>query len=264
VATPEEIRVKLTELLGKIADTPADAVRDTVALKDLGIDSIATVELAEGVATTFDLRLSNDTVNEWRTVGDVVRSVQRGESFLATLPPPQLSDPERVGAYKQLAVVFALIGAGIGVFIGIAAAALLASSGLGGGSLPPISTPTAPTPITSATATAAPFGNDNNSPTPSPTSAAPTDASLTVTPAQVSAGEDFQLSGRLPSARGGETLAVEWREDGGTWAPFPIKVTARPDGTFESRVYISSPGERQFRVRSGSGSTTPPAVVRIS
>jgi acyl carrier protein len=262
VPTPEEIRDKLTELLGKIAGTPADSVRDTAALKDLGIDSVATVELAEGVATTFDLRLSDDTVNEWRTVGDIVRSVQRGDSFLASLPPPQLSDPERVGAYKQLAVVFAVVGAGIGVFIGIGAAVLLASSGIGGGSLPPISAPTAPTPITSATAT--PTANPSDRNDGSPTTAAPTDATLTLTPAQVNAGEDFRLSGRLPSARDGESLAVEWREGGGKWAPFPITVTARPDGTFASRVYISSPGERQFRVRSSSGSATPPAVVRIS
>jgi acyl carrier protein len=258
VPTPEEIRPKLAELLGKIADTPADAVRDTAALKDLGIDSVATVELAEGVATTFDLRLSDHTVNEWRTIGDVVRTVQRGESFLASLPPPQLSDPERIGAFKQLAVVFAVLGAGVGVFIGVAVAIFLASSGLGGGSLPPISTPAAPTPITSPTAT----GND--AATPSPTTAAPADASLTLTPAQVSAGEDFRLTGQLPSASDGETLVVEWREDGGEWAPFPITVTARPDGTFESRVYIGSPGERQFRVRSNSGRATPPAIVRIS
>ncbi len=260
--TSEEIRPKLAELLEKIASTPADAVRDTAALKDLGVDSVAIVELAEGVSTTFDLRLSNDAVNEWRTVGDVVRSVQRGESFLATLPSPQLSDPERVGAFKQLAVVFAVIGAVIGVVIGVAAAALLLSSGFDRGSLPPISSPTAPTPITSPGATSDPFG-DADRPKPSPT---PTGASLTLTPAQVSAGEDFRLSGRLPSASDGETLIVEWREDGGTgtWAPFPITVTARPDGTFEARVYIGSPGERQFRVRSNSGSATPQATVRIS
>jgi acyl carrier protein len=259
VPTPEEIRSKLTELLGQIANVPAEAVRDTATLKDLGIDSIAIVELAEGIATTFDRRLSNETVNEWRTVGDVVRSIQRGESYLATLPPPQLRDPERAGAFKQLAVVFALLGAGIGVFIGAAGAALLISSGLDGGSLPPINAPDEPTPGTS-TATTDPFG-DADRPKPTPT---PAGASLTLTPDVVDAGEDFRLSGRLPSAGDGETLTVEWREDGGTWAPFPITVTARPDGTFESRVYIGSPGERQFRVRSNSGSATPTAVVRIS
>ena len=255
--TPEEIRPKLTELLGQITNTPAGSVRDTAALKELGIDSVATVELAEGVATTFDLRLSDDAVNEWRTVGDVLRTVQRGDNLLALLPPPHLSDPERVSAFRQLAVVLAILGAGVGVFIGIAAAILLASSGLDGGSLPPISTPT---PVTSATATTDPFGNNGPAPTPSPTSA----ASLTLTPAQVNVGEDFRLSGQLPSANEGETLSIEWREAGGTWAPFPITVTARPDGTFESRVFIGSPGERQFRVRSSSGSATPPAIVRIS
>lgn len=258
--TPEEIRPKLTELLGQIANTPADAVRDTAALKDLGIDSVATVELAEGVANTFDLRLSDHTVNEWRTVGDVVRSVQRGDNFLATLPPPQLRDPERAGAFKQLAIVFAIIGAAIGVFIGAAAAALLLSSVLDGGSLPPISVPTAPTPAGPPSATADPFG-DADRPKPTPT---PTNAHLALTPDRVTAGEDFRLTGRLPSAREGETLVVEWREGGGTWAPFPITVTARPDGSFESRVYIGSPGERQFRVRSNSGAATPPATVRIS
>jgi acyl carrier protein len=264
VPNPEEIRESLTELLGQIANTPADAVRDTAALKDLGIDSVAMVELAEGVATTFDLRLPDETVNEWRTVGDVVRSVQRGERLLDLLPPPHFSDPERQGAFKQLAVVFAVVGAGVGIFIGVAVAALLVSSGLDAGSLPPLSTPGAPTPDASPTATNDPFGNDGASPNPSPTSAAPTDANLTLTPDVVRAGEDFRLTGTLPNARAGETLIIEWREEGGTWAAFPITLTANPDGTFASRVYIGSPGERQFRVRSSEGGATPTATVRIS
>jgi acyl carrier protein len=259
VPTPEEIRAKLTDLLGQIADTPPEAVRDTAALKDLGIDSVAINELAEGIATAFDTRLSNDTVNEWRTIGDVVRSIQRGDSFLASLPPPQLNDPESVGAFKQLAVVFALVGAGIGVIIGVAAAAMLASSLLGGGSGPSTITPDEPTALASPSATADPFGSEQ--PTPSAT---PTDATLAVTPELVDTGEDFQLSGRLPGVQDGEELIIEWREDGGTWAPFPVTATARPDGTFETRMYIGSPGEREFRVRSGSGSATPTATVRIS
>lgn len=258
--TPEEIRPQLTELLGQIADTPAEAVRDTAALKDLGIDSVAIVELAEGIATTFDIRLLDETVNEWRTVGDVIRSVHRGDSFLASLPPPELDDPERVGAFKQLAVVFALIGAGLGVVIGVGAAALLISSGLDGGSLPPISAPDGPNPAATDTATTSPFG-----PGPEPTPSTPaTDASLTLTPALVSVGEEFRLTGRLPSTRPGEELTIEWREDGGTWTAFPVTATANPDGTFGTRIYIGSPGERQFRVRSSSGSATPAATVRIS
>jgi hypothetical protein len=49
VPTPEEIRAKLADLLRQIADVPAEAVRDTAALKDLGIDSVAINEFAEGI-----------------------------------------------------------------------------------------------------------------------------------------------------------------------------------------------------------------------
>ncbi|MFL6090025.1 MAG: acyl carrier protein [Aeromicrobium sp.] len=251
--TPDEIREKLAELLGRIASVPADSVRDTAVLKDLGIDSVATVELAEGVGTAFKLQLTDESVNEWRTVGDVVRTVQRG-GYLATLPPPILDDPEKVGAFKQLAIVFALVGAGVGVFIGVAAAALLAS-GLDGGSLPPISAPIA-----------APTAVASESTSPPPAELAPASRpTLTANPGIVKTGDHFQLTGRLPRARPGETLHLEWREAGGTWAPFPVTVTARDDGTFESQVYISSPGEREFRVRSdGAGGSTPPTLVRIS
>lgn len=276
--TPDEIREQLGELLTRIAETPREDIRDTAVLKELGIDSVAIVELAEGVGTTFGTYLPDEIVNEWRTVGDVVRTVQRNDSFLASLPPPQLhDDPERIGAFKQLAVIFALIGAGLGVFIGMAAAALLAS-GLDRGTLPPINVPRGPDPGASSTvdpsedsdgfAPPASRGDSDGSPTPSPSpsasSAATGPAALTATPGLVATGERFRLSGRLPGAREGEQLIIEWREDGGVWAAFPVTATARPDGTFETQVYIASPGERQFRVRSsGSSNATPQAVVRI-
>lgn len=257
--TPQEIREQLGELLTRIAETPREEVRDTAALKDLGIDSVAIVELAEGVGTTFGTQLPDEIVNEWRTVGDVVRSVQRNDSYLASLPPPQLQvDPERIGAFKQLAVIFALLGAGLGVMIGVAAAALIAS-GLDGGTLPPISAPRGPAPGAST-------ADGGEAPTAAPSASAPPtgSASLTATPAQVSAGERFRLSGQLPGASEGERLVIEWREDGGNWADFPVTATARPDGTFDTQVYIASPGERQFRVRSsGSSDATPEAVVSI-
>jgi acyl carrier protein len=273
VPTPDEIRQALAELLGRIADVPSEAVRDTAALKELGIDSVSMVELAAGVATSFTIRLDDESVNEWRTIGDVIRTVQRASAprpaddsagFLASLPPPQLTDPERIGAFKQLAIVFALIGAGIGIIIGVAAAVVLAS-GIDGGSLPPISAPVIPTPIASETASTSPFGNAGRDEEPEPRRPTPPSASLTATPGIVSTGQRFRLAGRLPGARPGETLVVEWRDSGGTWATFPITVTARDDGSFESQVYIASPGEREFRVRSqGAGGSTPPTLVRIS
>lgn len=272
MSTPAEIREQLADILGKVADVPSESVRDTAILKDLGVDSVATVELAEGIGRAFDVRLSDETVNEWRTVGDLVRTVQREQAVQANRPdpvaPPTLTDEERTGAFKQLAVFFALIGAGLGVVIGVGAAALLASSGLDGGSLPPISTPVIPTPVGTATEsptdnstggdfTPPPFrGDDTATPTPS--------ASLTATPKDVAPGERFELSGALPESTGGERLQIEVSDDNGAWDDFPVTASAQPDGSFRTQIYISAAGDYRFRVRSQSSNATTPAVtVRI-
>src|SRR5262245_45682826 len=107
MSTPAEIREQLTDILGKVAEVPSESVRDTAVLKDLGVDSVATVELAEGIGRSFDLDLEDETVNEWRTVGDLVRTVQREEAIQTNrpaplAPPPVLTDEERTGAFKQL------------------------------------------------------------------------------------------------------------------------------------------------------------------
>jgi acyl carrier protein len=280
MSTPAEIREHLTDILGKVADVPTESVRDTAILKDLGVDSVATVELAEGIGRAFDIRLSDETVNEWRTVGDLVRTVQREEAAQANrtepVAPPTLTDEERTGAFKQLAIFFALIGAGLGIVIGIGAAALLTSSGLDGGSLPPISTPVIPTPLGTASATATessgtrftppPFHGDEEEPTPTPTASAvqATSARLTATPTDVAPGERFDLEGALPDATPSESLQIETRQTGTAWETFPVTAAANPDGTFKTQIYISSAGEYIFRVRSREASAvTPPVTVRI-
>lgn len=280
MSTPAEIREQLTDVLGKVADVPTESVRDTAVLKDLGVDSVATVELAEGIGRTFDIRLSDETVNEWRTVGDLVRTVQREEAAQANraepVAPPTLTDEERTGAFKQLAIFFALIGAGLGIVIGVGAAALLTSSGLDGGSLPPISTPVIPTPLGTASAsetessgsrfTPPPFNGDEDEPTPSasPTDVRATSARLTATPTDVAPGERFDLEGALPDATPSESLQIEMRQTGSAWETFPVTAAANPDGTFKTQIYISSAGEYIFRVRSRAASAvTPPVTVRI-
>lgn len=327
--TPDEIRAELTDVLGLVAAVEPAAVRDTALLKNLGIDSVAIVELAEGVATRFDIELDDDSVNEWRTVGDVVRTVNRKSmpapvvkpplqrsDDLASMPPPTpkgsakpateaaapvaaasevatgvaASDvaetevvephtvepeqpgrperpmpewvtPERMGLFKKLALLVALVGAGLGVILGVAGAALLAGI-VDGGSLPPVNPPSGPTTVASDATDPYGAGTSDGAATSRPDADT---ASLTATPGIVSAGDRFRLSGRLPNATPGETLTIEWREAGATWAPFPVTATARDDGTFETQVYIGSPGEREFRVSSrGAGGTTPPTMVRIS
>lgn len=279
MSTPAEIREQLAEILGKVADVPSESVRDTAVLKDLGVDSIASVELAEGIGRKFDVRLSDETVNEWRTVGDLLRTVQREQAAKASRPdpivPPTLTDDERNGAFKQLAVFFALIGAGLGVAIGIGAAALVASSGIGSGSMPPISTPVIPTPIGTATASSDSSGGDfappsfhgderSASPTPSTTpsdTSTPTRATLKATPTDIAPGERFELSGAIPRAAAGESLRIEMSDDSGTWDTFPVTASTQPDGSFRTQIYLSAAGVYQFRVRSEASDETTPAVT---
>jgi len=285
MSTPAEIREQLTDILGKVAEVPSESVRDTAVLKDLGVDSVATVELAEGIGRSFDLHLEDETVNEWRTVGDLVRTVQREEASQSNrpaplAPPPVLTDEERTGAFKQLAIFFALIGAGLGVAIGVGTAALLASSGLDVGTLPPISTPAIPTALGTDSATPTetessgsgftppPFNGEEDDPTPSPTPSddAPraTSARLTATPTNVAPGERFELEGVLPASTPAESLQIEMRQTGGAWETFPVTAAANPDGTFKTQIYISGAGEYLFRVRSREGSAVTPSVtVRI-
>ena len=282
MSTPAEIREQLTDILGKVADVPTESVRDTAVLKDLGVDSVASVELGEGIGRTFDIRLSDEAINEWRTVGDLVRTVQREEAAQANraepVAPPTLTDEERTGAFKQLAIFFALIGAGLGIVIGIGAAALLTSSGLDGGSLPPIGTPVIPTALGTASASATatgssgsgftppPFNGDEDKPTPSatPTDVRATSARLRATPTDVAPGERFDLEGALPDATPSESLQIEMRQTGSAWESFPVTAAANPDGTFKTQIYISSAGEYIFRVRSRAASAvTPPVTVRI-
>lgn len=274
-----EIRDQLADILGDVAEVPHESVRDTAQLKDLGIDSVGTVELAEGIGRTFRIPLADETVNEWRTVGDLVRTVQRQQMPQPNAPtthiPTPMTDPERTSAFKQLAIFFALVGAGVGVFIGVAAAALLASAGLDAGGLPPVSTPAVPRPIATSSATPSaeaehrftppPFrGGETPTPSPSPSIVARGPASLTATPDSVNSGEEFSLEGRLPGTTPGETLVIEISEDGGPWDAFPATATANADGTFSTHIYIESPGIQEFRVKSESGATTPTVLVTIS
>jgi acyl carrier protein len=277
VSTPADIREQLTDILRQVANVPAGSVRDTAILKDLGVDSIGSVELAEGIGRTFDVRLSDETVNEWRTVGDLVRTVQREEVARANRPapvaPPTLTDEERNGAFKQLAIFFALVGAGLGIAIGVGAAALLASSGLDAGSMPPISSPNIPTPVGTATDsesggsnfTPPSFSGEEPTPSPSPSeSVRGTSARLTATPTDIAPGQRFELAGALPQSTPAESLRIEVRQTGGAWDTFPVSAAANPDGTFKTQIYLSGAGEYFFRVRSAaSSSVTPPVTVHI-
>ena len=92
-------------------------MRDTASLKDLGVDSLAAVELAEGLERKFDVTPPDVDVAEWRTVGDLVRTVTRQQAVKDSEPasliptPAELVDPEQHEAFRKLAMFFAILGA---------------------------------------------------------------------------------------------------------------------------------------------------------
>jgi acyl carrier protein len=258
VPSPAEIRDQLAEVLQAIAGVERENVRDTASLKDLGVDSLAAVELAEGLERTFHITVPEVEFAEWRTVGDLVRTVTRQEAAAvetaSLIPTPaELVDPDQNVAFKQLAGFLAVLGGLIGIGLGVAVAAMLATTGLGGGSMPE--------PEPDRIPTAARTNNDFGTPTVRTT--APPKASLEATPSTVAAGQRFTLRGTLPEARPGETLQIQMRTGGGTWRDFPVTVQAGDGGTFSVQIYTSTAGSYEFHLVTPSGKATPGVTVAI-
>lgn len=259
--SPAEIRDQLAEVLHDVAGVDRADVRDTAALKDLGIDSLASVELADGIERRFSITAPEIDVAEWRTVGDVVRTVARQEALRAhesLIPTPlAITDPDKSTAFKQVAVFFATLGAAVGIGLGIVVAAMLASTGLGSGSMPERQPIHVPIQVTDG-------ADGGRTPRPAETPTRPTSRDdLRASPLQVAPGQRFTIAGTLAAARPGETLQIQFRTDGGPWEDFPVTVTAGEGGTFSTQLYTSRSGAQQFQVTSPSGERTPSVTVTI-
>lgn len=151
----------------------------------------------------------------------------------------------------------ALLGVAIGVAIGLFSAGALTATGVTSADLPPLAAPTSePTsePTPSATPTTEAPQADN---TPKPR--------LTPVPGnRVAPGERFPIQGVLPTVNSGTVLQVEVKDGDGPWDDFPVTVTARDGGRFETQIYTSRTGERKFRVTDkASGDSTPEITVTI-
>lgn len=151
----------------------------------------------------------------------------------------------------------ALLGVALGVAIGLFFAGALTATGVTSADLPPL---------------AAPTSEPSSEPTPSatPTTEAPRADStpkprLTPVPGnRVAPGERFPIQGVLPTVKSGTVLQVEVKDGDGPWDDFPVTVTARDGGRFETQIYTSRTGERKFRVTDrGSGDSTPEITVTI-
>ena len=77
MATTEEIRSSLAELVNEIAGTPvADVQLDKSFVDDLDVDSLAMVEIIVGCEEKFGVTIPEDVSKKLATVGDAVAYIE--------------------------------------------------------------------------------------------------------------------------------------------------------------------------------------------
>lgn len=267
MSTAAQIRASLADILVAVVDCDAEEVVDDALLADLGVDSIALVEVADELGRRHGTYLPDDVVDDLRTVADAVAAVleprTRHDRVTTALhhPAPEPRDPgasQRASAMSKLAGVFVVLGALVGVLLGLGGAALVAATGIGGVDLPPISAPAETTPTPTPTAT---------TPSPEPTEEPEEEVeepTFEVSSDQVAPGERFELTGRFPGVAPGEVLQVQAREGDADWEDFPVTAVTGADGTYRTNVFTSRTGPRDFRMlHRATDTATEPQTVTI-
>lgn len=281
-----EVRASVADLVVRLTGTDVSQIEPTSRLKDLGIDSLLAVELADELGRRHGLYLSDQAVDAMRTVEDAVRAVVHhdgataptwaqtpdagpvvlGEAARSSNPPEDLTehdvplDRHRLtsGAITT-ALTMIVIGSLVGVALGFGASTLLASSGLGDTALPPISSsPTADEDDDEPSATPTPTA------TSEPSAPATPEPSLTASATTVAPGTRFTLTGAIPSLGPGAQLQVQVKDAGSEWDDFPVTLTSGAEGGFSAEVYTTRTGTREWRlVNTDSGEATPTVAVTI-
>jgi acyl carrier protein len=73
MATTEEIRADLADIVNEVAGVPADDVQlDKSFTDDLDVDSLSMVEVVVAAEEKFDVKIPDDEVKNLKTVGDAV------------------------------------------------------------------------------------------------------------------------------------------------------------------------------------------------
>ena len=76
MATTEEIRSQLAELVNDVAGVPVDEVQlDKSFVEDLDVDSLAMVEIIVGCEEKFGVTIPDEDSKNLKTVGDAVNFI---------------------------------------------------------------------------------------------------------------------------------------------------------------------------------------------
>ena len=78
MATTEEIRSQLAELVNEVAGVPVEDVQlDKSFVDDLDVDSLAMVEIIVGCEDKFGVTIPDEESKNLKTVGDAVAYVEQ-------------------------------------------------------------------------------------------------------------------------------------------------------------------------------------------
>jgi acyl carrier protein len=81
MATTEEIRAELAEIVNEVTGIPADDVQlEKSFTDDLDVDSLSMVEVVVAAEETFSVRIPDDAVKDLKTVGDAVSYIEKAQA----------------------------------------------------------------------------------------------------------------------------------------------------------------------------------------
>jgi acyl carrier protein len=81
MASTEEIRTELAEIVNEVTGIPADDVQlDKSFTDDLDVDSLSMVEVVVAAEDKFSVRIPDDEVKNLKTVGDAVSFIEKAQA----------------------------------------------------------------------------------------------------------------------------------------------------------------------------------------
>ncbi|NEE02083.1 acyl carrier protein [Phytoactinopolyspora halotolerans] len=81
MASTEEIRSGLAEIVNEITGVPADDVQlEKSFTDDLDIDSLSMIEVVVAAEEKFGVKIPEDEVKNLATVGDAVSYIEKGQA----------------------------------------------------------------------------------------------------------------------------------------------------------------------------------------
>ena len=81
MASTEEIRAELADIVNEVTGIPADDVQlEKSFTDDLDVDSLSMVEVVVAAEEKFSVRIPDDAVKDLKTVGDAVSYIEKAQA----------------------------------------------------------------------------------------------------------------------------------------------------------------------------------------